>query len=477
MKSNLCSKYSISYICCVLFFNLVSCTKLVDVEAPLTSISGDIVFQSDANAIAAVNAIYTNISSQGLSTGLMSLSQYAGLSADELKVVDNVGDPLLLAYYTNSLTSTNTNFNDFWINIYSSYIYIINSSIEGLSKSTSLTSEVKNQLLGECFFLRAFSYFYLVNLYGDVPLVLTSDYKVNSNIGRTKASEVYNQIIKDLNNAETLLNKNYVGNTVLNSSDRRTIPNKAAAKALLARVYLFTKDWPNAEKKATEVIEDTELYDIVPVNDVFLVDSKEVIWQIQSVSDVFTNAPEAYAFKLPPTGPDPYSYKVYLNENINEYINYQDKRRSWIDSVKIDNSVFYFANKYKNNELFAPVTEYSVVMRLAELYLIRSEARTMQGKTEEALNDLNLIRKRAGLEDFISSVQDEILNAILSERRAELFTEWGHRWFDLKRTGKATLILQPLKGGDWTVNDELYPIPQADIDVNPSLKGQQNPGY
>jgi hypothetical protein len=462
-------------ICSISLFP--GCTKLIEVEAPLTSISGDIVFSSDATAIAAVNAIYSQMSSEGVSSGLSSLSQFGGLSADELKAVNNAGDPLVLAYYTNSLTSINTSRNGFWTNIYSSYIYIANSSIEGLTKSTLLSEAVKKQLLGECYFIRAFGYFYLVNLYGDVPLVLTSDYKQNSNIGRTATSQVYDQIISDLKNAETLLNENYVDNSKISSTDRRVVPNKSVAKALLSRVYLYMKDWANAENMASEIIENKEMYDLVPVNSVFLVDSKEAIWQIQSVSDVFTNAAEAYIFKLPETGPDPFSYSVYLSENINDYIAYDDQRRLWVDSVKVDNEIFYFPVKYKNNELLGAVTEYSVVLRLAELYLIRSEARAQQGKINEAIGDLNIIRQRAGLNQILSGNQEEVLDAILKERRAELFTEWGHRWLDLKRTGKATSVLQPIKGSNWSVDDELFPIPQADIDNNLALRGHQNPGY
>jgi hypothetical protein len=88
-----------------------------------------------------------------------------------------------------------------------------------------------------------------------------------------------------------------------------------------------------------------------------------------------------------------------------------------------------------------------------------------------------VIRHRAGLADIASTDQQDILDKILQERRAELFTEWGHRWLDLKRTGKATAVLQQVKGSNWTANDELYPIPQADINVDNALQGEQNPGY
>lgn len=477
MQNQLCYIKNLCLVGLTLLMTLPGCKKLVEVDAPVTSINGDVVFTSDATAIAAVNAIYTNMGSQGVSVGLTSLSQIGGLSADELQVVDNVSDQLLLAYSTNSLTSTNTAGNDFWTNIYSIYVFIANSCLEGLNHSTSLSEAVKSQLLGECYFMRAFSYFYLTNLYGDVPLVLTSDYKKNSNIARTSQSIVYDQIVSDLKIAESLLNKDYMDNSMITPTTRRVTPNKAAAKAMLARVYLYRGDWINAESKASEVIGDKETYDLVSVSDVFLVDSKEAIWQIQSVSDAFTNASEAYTFKLPPTGPDPYGFKVYLRENINDYLSYQDRRRAWVDSVEANNMIFYFPIKYKNNEFFGAVTENSVVMRLAEQYLIRAEARVYLNRMGEAISDLSAIRQRAGLLPIGLGSQNEILNVIAQERRAELFTEWGHRWLDLKRTGKATAVLQPLKPTNWTANDELYPIPQTDININLELRGHQNPGY
>jgi len=127
--------------------------------------------------------------------------------------------------------------------------------------------------------------------------------------------------------------------------------------------------------------------------------------------------------------------------------------------------------------------EYDIVLRLAEQYLIRAEARAKQNNltgTGSAIIDLNVIRNRAGLSDTTITVQENMLNAILLERRKELFTEWGHRWFDLKRTGKIDAVMQayaPVKGTTWESYKSLYPIAQKQIDLNPGMAGQQNPGY
>ncbi|HCO85286.1 MAG TPA: RagB/SusD family nutrient uptake outer membrane protein, partial [Arenibacter sp.] len=123
-------------------------------------------------------------------------------------------------------------------------------------------------------------------------------------------------------------------------------------------------------------------------------------------------------------------------------------------------------------------SEYSMVLRLAEQYLIRAESRAMQGNISGAIADVDVLRSRAGL-DLINDIEPEInkeglLNIISEERKLELFSEWGHRWFDLKRTGKASQVLMPLKPL-WQETDVLFPIPQVELDKNQNL--HQNVGY
>lgn len=116
-----------------------------------------------------------------------------------------------------------------------------------------------------------------------------------------------------------------------------------------------------------------------------------------------------------------------------------------------------------------------MVFRLAEQYLIRAEARAQQGDATGAKADINAIRNRAGLPDTDADGQASILAAIEHERRIEFFTEWGHRWFDLKRTGRADAVLSPIKP-NWQSTDVLFPIPLQEIENNPNLL-PQNAGY
>ena len=471
-------KYKITAIAILLITFFGRCSKLVDVRPPITGTPSSLIYSTDANAIGVMNGLYTQMSQDGVNTSLTSITICGGLSADELILFKDVNDPILLSYNNNSLTSNITGPFDFWSNTYSNYIFTANSVIEGLRQSSGLTPSVKKQLTGEALFIRAFAYFYLVNLYGDVPLVLNTDPALNSNIPRTASSKIYEQIVDDLKQARDSLNDNYLDASLLNPTTERIVPNKYAAMALLSRVYLYTQKWSLVEAESSEILANASLYDTVPLADVFLLNSKEVIWQLQSVSNSLSNTSDAYIFILPITGPNISPNRFYMSESLVATFEDGDNRRNrWIDSVVVGGSVFHFPVKYKVNELFAPTTERSVVFRIAEQYLNRAEARAELGNYEGSLADLNIIRKRAGLEATVYTSKEQLLIDILHERNVELFTEWGHRWLDLKRTGLADDVLTVVKGADWQSNDKLYPIPLSEILKNPSLPGHQNPGY
>ena len=115
------------------------------------------------------------------------------------------------------------------------------------------------------------------------------------------------------------------------------------------------------------------------------------------------------------------------------------------------------------------------MLRLSEQYLIRAEARARQGDLIGAKDDLNVIRNAAGLGNTTVATDVAIIDAVLRERRVELFTEYGHRFFDLKRYGKVDSILSVVKPG-WDATDILLPLPETELLVNPNLL-PQNPGY
>jgi hypothetical protein len=147
----------------------------------------------------------------------------------------------------------------------------------------------------------------------------------------------------------------------------------------------------------------------------------------------------------------------------------------WVGSVTQGTNKWYFPRKYKEKSNTNSSVEYSIVFRLAEMYLIRAEARAKEGNLSGAKDDLNKIRNTAGLGNTNASTSNEINNAILAERKFELFTEYGQRFFDLKRTGTLDLHLASAKPG-WNTTDNLLPLPANELIANPNLR-PQNPGY
>lgn len=461
---------------CVVVF--CGCNKLVEVGSPTQNTNQGNVYNNDANAIAVLNGIYATMSSKSLPDGSSInsfMTFYSGLSADEYTLFDGTTNDGFSAYYRNDLISGSTP--SLWLPTYS-IIFTINSAIEGLSGENSLSANVKKQLLGEAKFLRALHCFYLVNLYGDVPLPVSTDYKVNSILARSPIEDVYNLIIADLKEAEDLLSDDFVGVDAVSTTTERVTPNKWAAKALLARTYLYKKDYTNAIALATEVINNNTLFELVDLNSAFLMNNREAIWQLQPVN-LGWNTEDGHLFVIPETGLSD-SYPVYLSDLLlNSFEVGDERRKQWVDSVTVDGVVYHYPSKYKSANLDDPITEYENVFRLAEMYLVRSEANANVNDISSAIRDLNVIRNRASLGNYSGMEnQTSIIAAILHEKRIEFFSEWGHRWLDLKRTGIVDGVMSGVtanKGGTWNSYDQLYPVPLTEMANDRYLK--QNEGY
>lgn len=459
--------FTLIFVCSV---TLTACKKFVEIPAPQNELITETVFSGEATANAAVTDIYSQMINDNQVPYFY--SYYTGLLSDELTSYSLDQDPT--AFYTNDLNSFSQGVNDLWSSPFR-YLYRANAVIEGVQKSELINSSLKQQLLGEALFIRSFCNFYLVNLFGDIPLIKETDYSVTKGAARVQTDSVYDQIIADLLEAEQLLADNYVGADGISESSERVRPNKWVAKALLARVYLYRQDYTNAETKASELIDNSELFWLEPdLNSVFLANSNESIWQLQPSNLTGYNTPEGqnYILEGPPESGQFRSTTV--SEQLLNAFEAGDLRQStWIGSF----DTYYFPNKYKI-PWGTDVSEYSTVFRLAEQYLIRAEARAQLNNISQAQDDLNNIRTRAGLPATTAVDKESLLLAIAHERQVELFTEWGHRWLDIKRTGRANEIMSGVttqKGGSWSSNDQLLPIPQTDRSNNPNLS--QNLGY
>lgn len=452
----------------------VGCKKFVEIDPPKNELTTATVFSNNGTANAALTVIYSQmVNGSALTHGI---SLITGLCSDELTNFST--DPNNISFYTNGLNPLIKNVEDLWATSYN-YIYQANAILEGLAISPGVTNNVKQQLIGEAKFIRAFWYFYLVNLYGDIPLITETTYTKNSATARTPKDEVYKQIIIDLRDAKQLLAANFVGVDGITVSTERVRANKWAAIALLARVYLYTNDNDKAETEATAVINNTTLFNLESsLDNVFLMNSTETILQLQPAPTTGFNTPEGANFILngpPETGA--ISRNTTISPQLIKAFESNDNRRTnWIDSIVDNPETYRYPFKYKIAS--GPLTEYSMVLRLAEQYLIRAEARAQKNNIAGSSADLNTIRIRAGLPNTTATDKSSLLLAVEHERQVELFTEWGHRWLDLKRTGRANTIMPVVssqKGGSWSSNDQLFPIPQLDRNNNPNLS--QNAGY
>jgi hypothetical protein len=433
----------------------------VQIAPPRDEIINSEVFSGDESAIAAIAGLYSQMMSRNLYFMNGALSVFPALSADELQLT--TPDQNALPFEQNAIPVNNNIIqNNLWRYSYI-YIYQANAIIEGLSQSNSVSDSVKAQLTGEAKFIRALNYFYLINLFGDVPLVMTTDYRQNQLKSRTSLVTIYKEIRADLQDAQQMLNTSY-------PSNGRVRPNKWAATALLARVYLYQKEYKKAEAASTAVINSGDYGLENDLNKVFLANSIEAIWQLMPVSPYFNTA-EGNIF-IPSSSSVIPRYKIDSGL-LNSFEAGDQRKIDWLDSNTVNGTIYYYPYKYKVASGSDKI-EYNIVLRLAEQYLIRAEARAELGKINDAIGDLNKIRHRAGLPDTKAKDKQSLINAIRHERKVELFAEWGHRWFDLKRWGIIDQVLSKEKQG-WQSNDKLYPIPQEEIMNNPNLK--QNAGY
>lgn len=478
----------------------MSCKKLVAIPEPVDTITTVQVFSTEKQAEGAIAGVYTkmingnnpaipsSVAYQSFSAGLSTIA--GGLSSGELYNYGGVAEQGWYVLGTNKLTAINSrDIAGLWSSAYET-VYGANAVIEGIAQSTAATlrDSVRKELTGEAKFVRAFCYFYLTNFFGEVPLALTVDFNKTVNLAKAPQKDIYQQIVKDLKEAEAVLPADYsVG------KGERGRPNKWAATALLARVYLYMGDYANAALMATAVIKHSELYNLeADPGNVFSTGSRETIWQLQqtTINETLRNAtPEGYIM-IPSFLYTAKATFCLSGDLINAFEPTDTRRVAWIDST--DNSLPYgisagiswyptkYTIGYGNAVLGAPVKEYYVALRLAEMYLVRAEAAAngATGGSAAAIDDIRVIRNRAGLPGLSTSLtQPQVIAAIAKERQVELFAEWGHRWFDLKRTSKAHDVLSgmPLKQ-PWAGDHQLlYPIPVTEIRNDHFLI--QNTGY
>lgn len=472
-----------------------SCEKFLT-EDPKNLVSVTNYYKTEADAIAAVNAIYSwlNSISYGSYAGvyLNAFWVTAGLASDEMN-----NQEIFAPYYDQTANFTygplNNGLQEIWYTHYKA-ITIANIAIERIPL-IQMDPTLRTRLVNEAKFLRGMLYFDMVRMFGNIPLVLKENEPLTPGI--VTADEIYAQIITDLTDAEDLPQNYPPGNG-------RGRATKGAAKAMLAKVYLTRGAYDLCAQKCQEVIALNEYALWDDFADVFKLSSRGGKEAIFSVG--FGDANGAIIFwevgqflvRLLPTelsveGVENSQGWQVPTQNLYDSYDPNDRRREVTFITEINNpdgsvsTIRPYIQKYwdraaepKGN---GTANDYPVI-RYADVLLMLAEASNELGNMSDAYKYINMVRKRARfdgqverdvLPDYTDLTQEAFRAAVLQERRWEFVAE-GHRWFDLVRTGKLETLVPIAKPGIVPQSKHyLFPVPQREMDLNPNLV--QNTGY
>lgn len=456
-----CMHRYIKLIILLFVISFTSCKKILDVVSPNEVADGD-VFKGVAGLRNARIGMYSTLEDQNYYGAIYPLVAecYTDNGTTGGYDVIDLNDIASRTVQPSNIYIENT-----YIAIYNT-IYTANKIINNIDKVADVEADEKSNITGEALFVRALANFDLLRMFGEhwdkssqygISIITSSD-AIKTPVARSTVDDSYKKIIQDLQTALNDLNA-YNGNQYISPS---------AAKALLARVYLYYGDKTNAAKMASGVIADNNFSLLGPG------DFPQIYTKKLTTESVFE-----LVFDL--QHPSFYNTNTYLRDDaLRSDVNFlanadlntffegrpEDLRSQLVDFENVDVSIQpdgrtqkYRGEATKDNSAY--------VIRLAEMYLIRAEAR---GKTT-GLADLNTLREARGMSDLTDedvSTDEDFINAVLDERRAELNFE-GHRLFDLARTGKVADVL----GED--VNP-IMPIPQREIAATNGVV-KQNPGY
>ncbi|MFP4093447.1 MAG: RagB/SusD family nutrient uptake outer membrane protein [Cyclobacteriaceae bacterium] len=435
-----------------------SCEDILEPQ-PVDLITDDEVLTDAGSAQVVVSGIYRG---------------FASLAAPKIVAGDMMADHLqangtftqYIEIGNHDLSTSNGSAEALWEVIYD-IAYRVNFLLEGLPEVTGLLDTQRERFEAEARFIRAYAYWLGAYTYGDIPIVTSTNITDNRTVGRTPFADVLA----------------YVEEEFLYTIDKLPVePQNAgflsngAAKAMLARYYLYRENWGEAERYATEVIDGVNTFDYTleaNFEDVLADFSSESILEIVysandnpgtstdfGINNLFVGRRE-----IIPTDPIIFALNSLGGER--------------------DIMLNFDADNLGGNDNGWTIVRYGPfdnipIFRLAEMYLIRAEARARQDRVTGAgggLQDLITVRQRSANADDLQGIsgQSQLLQAIERERQVELAFE-GHRWYDLKRTGRAASIMNAFTP-NWSDTDLLWPIPLREVQNNPALRNAQNPGY
>ncbi len=470
----------------LVLFGSASCKDDFLVLAPLSETNSINFYRNADDMLNAVNAAYAALQFNGqYNQGMYAIGEVRSDNTEILDAQSGIDITQIDAFTT---ISNNGIINSVWNDHYRG-ILACNTVIDRLD-GVAMNEALKKRFTGEAQFLRALMYFNMVRIFGEVPLVLkeTADVESGYAFTRDPVETVYTQIVKDLTEAATILPGIYTGNDIGRATS-------GAAMGLLAKVYLTQRKWNEAAAKTKEVM-NLNRYELLPnYADLFKINNentKESLFEVQykkggfGLGSPFNNrfAPRLSGTYVTTVGAG--NGHNQPTANMAEAYEEKDKRKgaSFADSYIGDKNQVVkirYVTKYLDPAPFAvnDADNNFPILRFADLLLMRAEALNEVGYIAdgEALELLNKIRLRAGLAPKTSqelNTQQAFRLAVEDERRVELAFE-NHRWFDLVRTGRAVEVMSK-KGFSIDAKKLLLPIPQNQIDINPS-KIKQNPGY
>ena len=482
---------------------LTSCEEFLNI-APQNAVTPENFFQSESDFRQAVDGIYAPLQQLYNNESSWAMGE---MRSDNTHYFYNVD--YRLPYPEEIADFLNGSENDVTQHKYYINYDIINRANQVLDVIDGATLEpaTKNNLKGQALFLRALSYFDLVKYFGGVPLYLTPSKNMETAfLPRASAQEVYAQIQSDATAAAELL-----PNKATQQAGRAT---SGAALTLLGDVYLNLKEWDKAEEVLRQIGGYELLDDYAAIYNPTNKNHIESIFEVQYLEGTSLGLHSGFPYFFVPLSPDhsqltkgPHGSQSVPGSGWN--IPTEDLLAAYEDpeaDQRFGASIGFhsgpspisdtsyvnlpYIKKYQHSHtIFGQSNQNFPVYRYAEVLLMLAEVLNEQNQMAEAQEFLNLVRRRAGLNDLNVSGQAELREAILKERRVELAFE-NKRWIDLVRTGNAvevmnaygsTLKADPayyyLSSSTYNVNEDhlLFPIPFLEIQINPDL--QQNPGY
>lgn len=465
-----------------------SCSDFLE-EDPQNLVATNNYYTSEQDAVAAVNSVYAYLASYNASRGNTAGVYHStfwitlGLASDEM-MNNQLGTPQYDQLATFSYNADNAALLEIW-RIHYKTIYLANIAIDRIPL-IDMDPPLQDRLVNEAKFLRGLLYFNLVRMFGEIPLVISEDAPLNPEVAAV--SDIYNQIITDLTDAESL---------PADGDIQQGRATKGAAKGILAKVYLRMGEFQLAANKAKEVI-DSGQYDLwddfTEAFDISSRGGKEAVFSVG-----FGDGGGAISFwevgqfnvRLLPTElsqevdgvSNTHGWQIAAPDLYNSFAEIDERQEATFmtnfmasDGTTINLDKIYI-DKYWDKE-GDPTARGSFndfpVLRYSDVLLVYAEAQARLNNFSGANEYLNMVRERAGLDDVDISDMDGFIDVLLSERRKEFVAE-AHRWFDLVRLERLEEAVMEAKGINVNNKYYLFPIPNRERLVNPNLP--QNAGF